>query len=204
MSTLPTPLQPLPQTPADEVDGRALAAALGRSLRARRKGQGLTLQQLADQCRLSQPFLSQLENGKAMPSLLALHQVAAALGTTAQTLLDVQPKSDVSLVRGKDTPCYDLSSGATVCFLVEGPDHQMEPNLITAHPGAESGCALEHPGEEMVHVIEGNVEIALRDRLPTKLGPGDTLTYPATIPHEWRIVGDEPARFLIVSSPPSF
>ena len=199
MSTLQ---RPNPST--QEVNGQELASALGQALRARRKTQGLTLQQLADQCGLSQPFLSQLENGKAMPSLLALHQVAAALETTAQNLLDVQPRTEVSLVRGKDTRCYELSSGANVCFLVEGPDHQMEPNLITAQPGAESGCELEHAGEEMVHVIEGTIEIALRDRSPFRLELGDTLTYPATVPHEWRVVGDGQARFLIVSSPPSF
>jgi len=204
MSTLQTPPQPLPQTPADEVDGRALASALGRSLRARRKGQGLTLQQLADQCGLSQPFLSQLENGKAMPSLLALHQVAGALGTTARALLDVDQNMDVSLVRGRDNKCFELSPGATVCFLVDGPDHHMEPNLINALPGAGSGCELEHAGEEMVFVIEGTVEIDLRDHPPTHLNPGDALTYPASIPHEWRVVGDDRAQFLIVSSPPSF
>ncbi len=202
MSTLSRPSVAAP--PTGEVDGRELAIALGRSLRARRRSQGLTLQQLADQCGLSQPFLSQLENGKAMPSLLALHQVAAALGTTSQALLDVRPRTDVSLVRGKDTRCYELSSGATVCFLIEGPDHQMEPNLITAQPGAESGCELEHAGEEMVYIIEGSVEIAIRDHSSTVLNPGDTLTYPASLPHEWRVVGDDRARFLIVSSPPSF
>lgn len=204
MSPLKNPNAQLPTAPIGEVNGQELAIALGQALRARRKTQGLTLQQLADQCGLSQPFLSQLENGKAMPSLVALHQVAAALETTAQTLLDVQQRTDVSLVRGKDTRCYDLSSGATVCFLVEGSDHHMEPNLITAQPGAESGCELEHAGEEMVHVIEGTIEIALRHHPATKLDPGDTLTYPATLPHEWRVIGDRQARFLIISSPPSF
>lgn len=204
MSTLQRPPKDLPRTPVEEVDGRELAVALGRSLRVRRKAQGLTLQQLANQCGLSQPFLSQLENGKAMPSLLALHQVAAALDTTAQALLDMQQRTDLSLVRGKDTRCFELSAGATVCFLAEGPDHQMEPNLITAQPGAESGCELEHAGEEMIYVIEGSVEVTLRNKPPTQLETGDTLTYPATIPHEWRVLGGEQARFLIVSSPPSF
>ncbi|MDE0137587.1 MAG: helix-turn-helix transcriptional regulator, partial [bacterium] len=58
---------------ARPVDGDAVAASLGAALRRLRKAQGLTLQQLASRCGLSQPFLSQLENGKAMPSLMALH-----------------------------------------------------------------------------------------------------------------------------------
>ena len=139
-----------------------------------------------------------------MPSLLALHQVAAALGTTAKALLDQQKLTDVSLVRGSDTRCYDLAPGATVCFLVEGAAHQMEPNLITAQAGAESEDELAHVGEEMIYVIEGAVEIGLRDHPPTLLNIGDALTYPASIPHEWRVKGEDQARFLIVSSPPSF
>jgi transcriptional regulator with XRE-family HTH domain len=188
----------------NEFDGRELASALGKSLRTRRKSRGLTLQQLADLCGLSQPFLSQLENGKAMPSLLALHQVATALGTTSQALLDVQTRSEISLVRGEDTRCYDLASGATLCFLVEGPGHHMEPNLVIAQAGAAQACELKHAGEEMVHVMEGTVEIAMQGHDSFTLEPGDTLTYPATTPHEWRVVGNDPARFLIVSSPPSF
>ena len=204
MSTSFQPKAEPSATSTGQIDSQELASDLGKSLRANRKSQGLTLQRLADMCGLSQPFLSQLENGKAMPSLLALHQVAAALGTTAQALLHRNQAAEVSLVRGKETRCYDLASGATVCFLVNGPEHQMEPNLIIAQPGAESGCTLEHAGEEMVHVVEGEVEVFLHDHPPTRLEAGDTLTYPAPIPHGWRVVGKNQTRFLIVSSPPSF
>lgn len=189
---------------SDLVDGGELAVSLGQALRDRRKSRGLTLQQLADLCGLSQPFLSQLENGKAMPSLLALHQVAAALGTSAQELLQPSVSADVSLVRDGSTQCYELGKGASACFLIEGSNHQIETNLITAEQGAESGCELAHAGEEMIYVLEGSISVSLRDHEAVDLTVGDAYTYPASIPHEWRNIGPKTARFLFVSSPPSF
>ncbi len=186
------------------IDSQELAVSLGAALRDRRKARGLTLQQLADECGLSQPFLSQLENGKAMPSLMALHQVAAALGTSAQELLQPATTADVSLVRGGSTQCYELGEGTTVCFLVEGSNHQIETNLITAQPGAESGCELAHVGEEMIYVLEGSISVVLRGHEAVELGHGDAYTYSSETPHGWSNIGAETARFLFITSPPSF
>lgn len=189
---------------APVIDSQELAVSLGTALRSRRKNRGLTLQQLADECGLSQPFLSQLENGKAMPSLLALHQVAAALGSSAQELLQPATTADVSLVRGGSTQCYELGDGTTACFLVEGANHQIETNLIAAMPGTESGCELAHVGEEMIYVLEGSISVALRDHDTVELGAGDAYTYPSGIPHGWCNIGNKTARFLFITSPPSF
>lgn len=188
---------------ADVVDGGELAVSLGEALRVRRKNRDLTLQQLADLCGLSQPFLSQLENGKAMPSLLALHQVAAALGTSAQELLQPSVAAEVSLVKGDSARCFELGSGTTACFLVEGANHQIETNLITAEPGAEAD-ELAHDGQEMIYVLEGSLSVSLREHDTVELSIGDAYTYPADVPHGWRNTGMKTARFLFITTPPSF
>jgi transcriptional regulator with XRE-family HTH domain len=190
--------------PPISVDGDELAVSLGHVLREHRKTRGLTLQQLADLCGLSQPFLSQLENGKAMPSLLALHQVAAALGTSAQALLQPTAATEVSLVRGATTKCYELGGGASACFLVDGAQHNVETNLITAKKGAESGCQLAHAGEEMIYVLDGSISVALTGYDTVELEAGDAYTYPSGRPHGWQNTGTGTARFLFISSPPSF
>jgi len=41
---------------------------------------------LAELAGLSQPFLSQVENGRAQPSMESLYRIATALGTTPQAL----------------------------------------------------------------------------------------------------------------------
>ncbi len=186
------------------VDHPELATGLGKTLRSRRQSSGLTLQQLADRCGLSQPFLSQLENGKAMPSLLALHHIAAALGTSAQALLQPMAPAETSLVRGDSKHSYELAPGVTVCFLVEGPDHNFEVNLVSAEPESASPCDLVHDGEEMAYVLEGSIEITLLDHDPVLLNCGDGYTYPADVPHSWRNIGSQRSRFLYITSPPSF
>ena len=188
---------------ARRVDGDAMAANLGAALRRLRKAQGLTLQQLASRCGLSQPFLSQLENGKAMPSLMALHHVAQALNTTAHSLLQPQDRLDISLVRRGEGEIYQLVTGASVRFLTRGGSHLMEPNEVEFEPGTRTVNA-GHEGEEVIYVLEGCLRVGLEGSQPVELNRGDVYTYPATIPHTMTAAGEAGCRFLVVTSPPSF
>ncbi len=185
------------------VDGDAMAASLGAALRRLRKAQGLTLQQLASRCGLSQPFLSQLENGKAMPSLMALHHVAQALNTTAHSLLLPQERLEISLVRHGEGEIYQLVEGASVRFLTRGASHLMEPNEVAFDPGTAT-VNLGHEGEEVIYVLEGCLRVGLEGSQPVELNRGDVYTYPATIPHTMTAAGEAGCRFLVVTSPPSF
>lgn len=195
----PAPPAGATATPEDD----ETVSSLGSSLRELRKSRGLTLQQLADLCGLSQPFLSQLENGKAVPSLSALSAVAGALGTTAHGLLVPRASREVSTVRADEGARYDLVEGATVRFLVHGASRSMEPNEVTAEAGVRTSHT-GHAGEEMVYVLEGAVRVELEGRDPIELGPGDTCTFPSAVPHSVGAGDAGPARYLIVSSPPSF
>ena len=149
-----------------------MAATLGAALRRLRKAQGLTLQQLASRCGLSQPFLSQLENGKAMPSLMALHNVAQALATTAHSLLQPQERLEVSLVRHGEGETYQLVKGASVRFLTRGGSHLMEPNEVAFEPGAGTVNA-GHEGEEVIYVLEGCLRVELEGSESVEVAVGD-------------------------------
>lgn len=161
----------------------------------------MTMQGLADRCGLSQPFLSQIENSRAMPSLFALHRVAQALGTTTVALLD-PAVSEVTLVRADEGEAFFLAEGASTRFLTPGEGHRLEANETVAEPNISSEVIV-HEGQEVVHVLDGSVEIRLEGRDPIRLDPGDTVLYPSTTPHQW-VSGDAGVRFLIITSPPSF
>lgn len=185
------------------VDGEVMAATLGASLRRLRKAQGLTLQQLAFRCGLSQPFLSQLENGKAMPSLMALHNVAQALQTTAHSLLQPPERLELSLVRDGEGDTYELTEGGSVRFLTRGDAHLMEPNEVRFESGAGT-VNTGHEGEEVIYMLEGSLRVELEGSDPVELAQGDVLTYPATIPHTMTATSRSGCRFFVVTSPPSF
>jgi XRE family aerobic/anaerobic benzoate catabolism transcriptional regulator len=68
-------------------NGRQSLSGLGRAVRSRRLGRGLTLSALAEISGLSERFLSQLEAGRGNISIARLVDVAAALGSPASDLL---------------------------------------------------------------------------------------------------------------------
>ena len=182
-------------------EAASVAPQLGPTLRQRRKAAGMTMQELADRCGLSQPFLSQIENSRAMPSLYALHRVAQALGTTTVGLLD-PAYSEVTLVRADEGESFMLFEGARTRFLTPGEGHRLEANETVAEAGIVSD-KIVHEGQELIRVLGGSLEVRLEGRDPVELHPGDTILYPSMTPHQW-VSGDDGARFLMVTSPPSF
>jgi transcriptional regulator with XRE-family HTH domain len=66
---------------------QAQREALGSFIRAQRKMANLSLRQLADLTKLSNPYLSQVERGLHQPSVRVLRQISDALNLSAETLL---------------------------------------------------------------------------------------------------------------------
>ncbi len=61
--------------------------ALGGFIRKQRKQANLSLRQLAEKTRLSNPYLSQIERGLHQPSMRVIKLIADALNVSAETLL---------------------------------------------------------------------------------------------------------------------
>jgi len=61
--------------------------ALGDFIRRRRKLANLSLRQMAEKTRLSNPYLSQIERGLHQPSMRVIKLISEALNVSAETLL---------------------------------------------------------------------------------------------------------------------
>jgi transcriptional regulator with XRE-family HTH domain len=61
--------------------------ALGAFIRNRRKQANLSLRQLAERTKLSNPYLSQIERGLHQPSVRVIQLISEALNVSAETLL---------------------------------------------------------------------------------------------------------------------
>ncbi len=61
--------------------------ALGDFIRRQRKLANLSLRQLAERTRLSNPYLSQVERGLHQPSMRVIKSISEALNVSAETLL---------------------------------------------------------------------------------------------------------------------
>jgi transcriptional regulator with XRE-family HTH domain len=58
------------------------AQAHGRNAARIRKERGLTQEQLAERCGLSQQYLSGLEQGRRNPTIVTIYEIASALGVS--------------------------------------------------------------------------------------------------------------------------
>ena len=60
---------------------------VGRNAARLRKAAGLTQEQLAERCGLSQQYLSTLESGKRNPTVVTLYEIAQGLGVSHMELV---------------------------------------------------------------------------------------------------------------------
>ena len=60
---------------------------VGRNAARLRKAAGLTQEQLAERCGLSQQYLSKLESGKRNPTVVTLYEIAQGLGVSHMELV---------------------------------------------------------------------------------------------------------------------
>ena len=65
----------------------ALRRVLGANVRRLRRERGLSQEQLAFEAEIDRTYVSQIERAVINPSLLVLHKVAKALGSTVPDLL---------------------------------------------------------------------------------------------------------------------
>jgi quercetin dioxygenase-like cupin family protein len=175
---------------------------LGSAIRERRRSKLLTLIDLAHKAGLSQPFLSQVENGRARPSLMSLHRIADALDTTPQAFFGGPSDADLtpSVVRADQVQVVPIDGtvSQSTCHVLLGGDapfHMLEfeglPNEFLEY--------FEHDGFEAAYVIRGRVEIDIAGEV-TALSAGDTISYPAQMPHRLRAVGKRPVRVLLIET----
>lgn len=174
---------------------------VGPAIRERRLARELTLVALAELAGLSQPFLSQVENGRAQPSMESLYRIATALGTTPQALFGEHGPSALAptAARADDegVPAIDTAGESLRRLLLPGdtPFHVVE--LVgLATDFLES---WHHDGFEALYVLAGPVEVEIDGEI-TELGTGDFFSYPAHLPHRYRSVLGRRARVLLIET----
>ena len=167
---------------------------VGAAVRKRRRALGLTLAAVSARSGLSVPFLSQIENERARPSMRSLKGVADALDTTAERLLAASDAArTVDAVRaGEDARSAGPAEG--IRALVRG-QHQLHALEFSGEQ--ETGREFEHRNDELLYVADGAVEVEAEGRA-YRLGPGDALFLSGGVRHRWRSTTPD-TRILVVA-----
>lgn len=188
------------------IDEEREAARLGEALNRARQGR-FTVEQLAVRSGVSSGLISQIEKGRGNPSFTTLLKLGNALDLPISELLtdhSLPAKESHMVVRASErrqvlvdrvgltyelmTPDFQRSYSFYRCIIPPDFDNRTSP--------------FDHPGEEAIHLLSGEVEIFLAGR-PHHLEPGDTVTFNAKLPHAWRNTTSQPSVLIGAATPPS-
>ncbi|MEU0687832.1 helix-turn-helix domain-containing protein [Streptomyces uncialis] len=168
---------------------------VGARLRACRKDQGLTIEQVAAAAQLTRGFLSRVERDETSPSVNTLVTLCQVLSLPVGSLFE---DADTEVVRLADAPHINMGGHGVLDRMVT-PRAQSKVQVLRSRlePGASGGDDLYtiNCDAEVLHVISGEVEVLFTGRAE-RLAPGDTLTFSGREPHNWRNAGESPAEVL--------
>lgn len=183
-------------------------STLGVSIRHRRMLKGMRLADLAQAVGCSESMLSKIENGKANPSLKALHRIARALDLNAGALFN-QVEKEGFISRAGERPLQEFSnvrSGPHIALEALSPitpDRLLQANIHIIQPGGHTEGEYAHEGEDLGYVLEGELELTL-DGEKYLLKPGDSFLFRSELSHGYSNPGKTVTKVIWINTPPSF
>ncbi|MBS1823837.1 MAG: helix-turn-helix transcriptional regulator [Acidobacteria bacterium] len=179
---------------------------LGTKLRALRLRKKISLVDLGKHTGLSASMLSQLENGKLIPTLPTLARIAMVFDIGLEYFFaDKQRKKLFSVVRGTERMRFPDRAGNP------RPNYFFEVLAFSAQEKGMQGYLAEftasegkpeehfHEGAEFFYVLTGEVAILFEGEEHI-LAAGDCVYFDSSEPHGYR--GLMESRALVVTTPP--
>lgn len=145
---------------------------LGQKVRGLRQAQALTLKQLAEKASLSVRFLTEVEGGRANPSIGSLLELAAALNVDLWGLLTDHPQSEAEDRLWRMVRQLDPHAAARALALLEQAHLQPRPLPIAliglrgagkSSVGAQLAARFARPFLELDRLIEIEAGMGLGD-----------------------------------------
>jgi len=174
----------------------------GRRIKMLRLSRGLTLKDLEERGGISATHVSEIERGKASPTVGALGRIALALGMRPATLLEPLVLPEVSAMRATDRESrlmqWGLARMTPVTEAVRGAE--LSAQLFTLPVGRAPALTHSHEGEEWVTVLSGVAEIRVEDK-SFVLREGESLHFRSHRVHAYSNPASAPATLLIACRP---
>lgn len=192
-----------------------------RAIKEARLNAGLSLRELGSRAGVSASLLSQIETGKARPSVTTLYALVGELGlsldqlvasdsggnTAAPAVSSIDRSLDdlaalnksgapTPVAQPHSRPVLELESGVVWEQLARVGSTATDAILVTYPPGSSSstsGRLSQHAGYEIAYLISGSLELQLEFDTFT-VNAGDSIAFDSSRPHVYRNVTDEPAR----------
>lgn len=201
-----SPDEPSNAAPRHLDDARALGNDFGSRVRELRQARRWSLEELSRASGVSRSMLSEIERNEANPTLALALAIARALDTRLGDLVDgSHGDSLLQVVRAND-PAYDYRTEANCQIRTLSPlqgERMIEFYRLEFEPGGALRSEPHFLGvRELVLVDRGRIRVESGND-QVLLTTGDSVTFPADVPHAIVNAGRSRARaFLIDFFPP--
>lgn len=180
---------------------------IGERIKKKRNEKGFSLRELAGKVDLSASFLSQIEQGKASPSIENLKKIANYLEVKVSYLIEEEDEALGSFHIKKEDRKYveSIDSKTSIALLTSSKiEKNMEPIMYEIKPGGESGRGFfNHNGEEFIYIVEGTLDVYIEDQLTT-LNEGDSFYFKSSLNHRFKNNGKKLTKAIWIVTPPTF
>ena len=188
--------------PPPAADDHATQTLCDRVRDLRRK-KGWTLEQLSAACGVSRSMLSEVENGRANPTVAVAYRIAQAFGISLGDLVDAPASTPrIDVIRANDR-AYHFRSDRDCRIRTLSPLHlekSVEYYELVLRPGGALRSAPHFAGaRELLTVQSGSVRVSSNGDVE-ELRQGDSAHYPADVQHAIENIGQaEAVCYLVVT-----
>ena len=175
---------------------------IGKKIKELRLSIDLRLEELASRSELTKGFLSQVERNLTSPSISTLEDILEALGTDLSHFF--RQEQEKKIVFHTADFFEDEQEDYKIEWIVPNAQkNDMEPILLTLHPGCDSMEMVSHSGEEFGYVLKGSI-LLVKGNQTYRIKAKETFYIEGTESHYLHNPGSVEARILWITTPPMF
>ena len=178
---------------------------MGKRIKKKREDLGLLVKELSAQIGVTPSLISQIERGKAYPSIVTLKKIAETLQTTVGELIgEYDNLSQHPLLKPDERRFVKNNKNGTSLHLLSyhNPSKKIEPYIIQFNKNSNSKEIMtsKFPGQEFCFILKGNFETIVNGKHYI-LDEGDGFYFNSKQPHLFKNISDKKAEILWIITP---
>lgn len=178
---------------------------MGKRIKKKRVALGFKIIELSLKIGVTSSLISQIERGKAFPSIVTLKKVAVALQTTVGELIGENENlvQHPLLKISERRFAKENKSGTSLHLLsYHHPSKQIEPYIIHFNKNSDSEGIMtsNYPGQEFCFVLKGSFKVVVNEE-QYSLDVGDGFYFNSKNSHLFKNISSKEAEILWIISP---
>ena len=178
---------------------------MGKRIKRTRESLGLKIKDLSIKIGVTSSLISQIEKGKAYPSIVTLKKIAEALHTSVGAIIgENENLVQHPLLKPRERRFAKKNASGTSLYMLSyhDPSKQIEPYLIEFSKNSDSEGIMtsNFPGQEFCFVLKGSFEATINEK-QYKLSDGDGFYFNSRRKHLFKNIGPDKAEILWIITP---